>query len=136
MKNFGRGMWRRVGDFERINIPQILNSQNQESIKHYLDYLEFQKAIKRREAINKYREQILKDVNSEHISNKEDLVINNNNKQEFEETKMEIIAVEVDIPSDKTSQENNNNNSNINENLVENSNIRSKNLRKKNKKKL
>ena len=38
MQNFGRGMWRRVGDFERIHTPQI---NKQQQLQHYLALLEY-----------------------------------------------------------------------------------------------
>ena len=30
MQNFGRGMWRRIGDFEKFNVPQINNNEVQQ----------------------------------------------------------------------------------------------------------
>ena len=37
MKHFGRGMWRRVGDFERIYTPQITKQQQHQE---YISLLE------------------------------------------------------------------------------------------------
>jgi hypothetical protein len=42
MQNFGRGMWRRVGDYERLQIPRNVRLQN------YLAFIEKQK-IKHRQ---------------------------------------------------------------------------------------
>ena len=58
MQNFGRGMWRRVGDYER------LNSYSDIQLKHHLAFIEYQKFKQRQEAVNKYREHMLKQSNS------------------------------------------------------------------------
>jgi hypothetical protein len=58
MQNFGRGMWRRLNDYQtiqNINQTSIKNAQLQE----YLAYQEFQKKIKRQQEINAYRQKIL-----------------------------------------------------------------------------
>ena len=54
MYNLGRGMWRRVGDFERLRAPQI---EKQLKIQQYLAFIEFQK--KRHDYIQSYRNSIL-----------------------------------------------------------------------------
>ena len=56
MYNLGRGMWRRVGDFERLRAPQI---EKQLKIQNYLAFIEFQKEKKRQEDILYYRNSIL-----------------------------------------------------------------------------
>ena len=33
MQNFGRGMWRRVGDYQRLNGSVLLDQQRAEEIK-------------------------------------------------------------------------------------------------------
>jgi hypothetical protein len=38
MQNFGRGMWRRVGDFERIKKPTYLNQFRIEQLQKLIDY--------------------------------------------------------------------------------------------------
>jgi len=58
MQNFGRGMWRRLNDYQtiqNINQTSIKNAQLQE----YLAYQEFQKKFKRQQEINAYRQKIL-----------------------------------------------------------------------------
>ena len=49
MQNFGRGMWRRLGDFERIQAPQL---QKDYLLQYYLDLLE-QNRIKNELNINR-----------------------------------------------------------------------------------
>jgi hypothetical protein len=61
MQNFGRGMWRRVGDFERIQVPQILKYAELEQAMIYDEYM---RNLKRQNEINEYRQNILKKVNS------------------------------------------------------------------------
>jgi len=58
MDNFGRGMWRRVGDYERGK-----NS----TLRSYLDALAEQErqSIQRKAVINAYRQQILRRVKLE-----------------------------------------------------------------------
>jgi hypothetical protein len=58
MQNFGRGMWRRVGDYER------LNSYSDIQLQHHSAFIEYQKFKQRQEAVNKYREHMLKQANS------------------------------------------------------------------------
>jgi hypothetical protein len=61
MHNLGRGMWRRVGDFERIQVPQILrHSQLQQNLL----YQEHIKKLQRHNRIHEYRRQILQQVNN------------------------------------------------------------------------
>jgi len=55
MQNFGRGMWRRLNDYQTIqNINQTNIKNNQ--LQEYLAYKEF---CKKREEINAYRQKIL-----------------------------------------------------------------------------
>jgi len=60
MQNFGRGIWRRVGDYERLNYSNI-------QLQHHLAFIEYQKFKQRQEAVNKYREHMLKQANSKPI---------------------------------------------------------------------
>lgn len=52
MQNFGRGMWRRVGDYERIQVPQIVQRQN-EQIEQLKKLIEYQALWKHRKSQNK-----------------------------------------------------------------------------------
>ena len=63
MQNFGRGMWRRVGDYERIQVPRI--NKNYE-LEKYLVLMEYIK--QQREKLNTYCQQILQ-VNKDNITN-------------------------------------------------------------------
>ncbi len=56
MHNLGRGMWRRVGDFERLRVPQL---EQQLKLQQYLAFIEFQKEKKRQDYIRFYRNSIL-----------------------------------------------------------------------------
>jgi len=55
MQNFGRGMWRRLNDYDVINQINRQNIQAQE----YLAYKEYQIKLNRQKQINAYREKIL-----------------------------------------------------------------------------
>ena len=59
MQNFGRGMWRRVADYDRIQAPKNVKIHYQQ----YLAIVQYQK--QRQSNINAYREQMLKKVNSQ-----------------------------------------------------------------------
>ena len=61
MHNLGRGMWRRVGDFERNQVPQIIRNSQIEQTLQYLDYI---KKIHRYNRIQEYRRHILEKVNN------------------------------------------------------------------------
>ena len=118
MQNFGRGMWRRVGDFERIQVPQILKYAELEQAMIYEEYM---RNLKRQNEINEYRQNILKKVNSPifveptiHLNEikiknvdpiKEEVkelkeikeVINTNIEISNDNPRIEIIAVETEI---------------------------------------
>jgi len=46
MQNFGRGMWRRVGDYERIQAPMLLQHSRVEQWQKFLLYQEYLKKQK------------------------------------------------------------------------------------------
>ena len=58
MRNFGRGMWRRVGDFEKPHAPQI-NKHNQ--IQEYLALMQYLK--QRQYNFNTYHQQLSANIN-------------------------------------------------------------------------
>jgi hypothetical protein len=39
MRNFGTGMWRRIGDYERIQVPQLIQQAKIQQYLAYRDYL-------------------------------------------------------------------------------------------------
>lgn len=51
MHNFGRGMWRRVGDYERIQKPMILQQAQMEKIQQFVEY---QAVLKKQKEIKEY----------------------------------------------------------------------------------
>jgi len=57
MQNFGRGMWRRVGDFERLHAPQLLQQQR---IEQWMYFREYQRALKIQQARKELLEKKLK----------------------------------------------------------------------------
>ena len=84
MRNFGRGMWRRVDDYEKT--PKFKESQ-------YFAFLEYQKVKEMQKMVNDYRTRIVTAINN--ITNVEPAltiteVIEDNCKQE--------IIVEEEIP--------------------------------------
>jgi hypothetical protein len=62
MHNFGRGMWRRVGDYDKFN------SYKNAQIQHYSAFIEYQKQGQRQEAVKKYRNQVLNSVKYIHTT--------------------------------------------------------------------
>ena len=115
MYNLGRGMWRRVGDFERIQVPQILR---QSQLEQALLYQEYIKKLQRHNRIQEYRRQILEKVNNP-INVETELKLekpindihNNNPAFEVEDPIIhEIIAVETEITlNDHSNSEENKN---------------------------
>ena len=121
MQNFGRGMWRRVADYDRIQAPKIAKNQYLQ-YQQYLAIVQYQK--QRQANINAYREQMLKKVNSQldtiiesDIESKDTDVESKDTEVEPEiEIEMEdivipntetIIAVELEISNiDETNVEN------------------------------
>jgi hypothetical protein len=121
MQNFGRGMWRRVGDFERIQVPQIIkHSQLQQA----LQYKEYITNLQQQKYIEEYRKKMLEKVNIQVNSPVKDEVelVSKRNIEESLEIKqieqieqieqiqtvveeetpiIEIIAVEPEIPIQK-----------------------------------
>jgi hypothetical protein len=95
MQNFGRGMWRRLNDYDVIN--QVNRQNNQ--VKEYLAYKEYQLKLKRQLQINAYREKILleKRRESELEQIKQQNFVPNNDIRE-ESVYFEIASVEYDIP--------------------------------------
>ena len=74
MHNFGRGMWRRVGDYERIQSPLL-----QARVQQYLAFIEQQKKV---EAIKRYQ--------------REQTIINNTKKKDVENILVENIKVTIE----------------------------------------
>jgi len=96
MQNFGRGMWRRVGDYER------LNSYSDIQLQHHSAFIEYQKFKQHQEAVNKYREQILKQANSKST------IVTSVLKEEipdYEPNTKIIAAVESDVFSQNITEE-------------------------------
>jgi hypothetical protein len=78
MQNFGRGMWRRVGDYPRLNGQILLQQQRSEEIKKYIEY---QKLLKLQQALKLYQEKL----NNIDFNNKD----NENVKSEIETINIE-----------------------------------------------
>jgi hypothetical protein len=74
MQNFGRGMWRRLNDYDVINQINRQNIQAQE----YLAYKEYQMKLNRQKQINAYREKIIQEKRRERE-------LEQLNKQNFEQ---------------------------------------------------
>ena len=93
MQNFGRGMWRRLNDYDVINQIKRQNIQTQE----YLAYKEYQMKLNRQQQINAYREKILQEKRRERE-------LDQLNQQNFEpkvdedRVYFEIPIIEYDIP--------------------------------------
>jgi hypothetical protein len=102
MQNFGRGMWRRLNDYDVINQINRQNIQAQE----YLAYKEYQMKLNRQKQINAYREKILQDKRIEREleqlnEQKEEL----RNDWDSNNVYFEISKVEYDMPIELTLEE-------------------------------
>lgn len=64
MQNFGRGMWRRVGDYDRVYKPMLLQ---QSRVEQWKQFVEYQTILNRQQSINQYRQNVLKNIKSESI---------------------------------------------------------------------
>uniref|UniRef100_A0A6C0KMV0 Uncharacterized protein n=1 Tax=viral metagenome TaxID=1070528 RepID=A0A6C0KMV0_9ZZZZ len=98
MQNFGRGMWRRLSDY------QVIQSLNQDDIKNaqmkeYLAYKEYQNNIKRQQEINAYRQKIILEKRLETKINMDQ------EKEEEEEEKTDIIIEEILVEEEITKEE-------------------------------
>jgi len=51
MQNFGRGMWRRVGDYDRIQKPIIIQQSRLEQLQKLVQYQNFLNQQKNRNSI-------------------------------------------------------------------------------------
>jgi hypothetical protein len=94
MQNFGRGMWRRVGDFERIQVPQIIkHSQLQQA----LQYKEYITNLQQQKYIEEYRKKMLEKVNTQvkvPVEDEVELVSHNIKEQIIIEEPLEIKQIE------------------------------------------
>ena len=92
MKNFGRGMWRRVGDFEKFHVPQI----NTNEVQQYLDLIENLKK-QRQQNFSIYQKQMMQvprnTVIDKHLLVKEDLesIDENFNPEDIQEVVQEVV---------------------------------------------
>jgi hypothetical protein len=105
-------MWRRVGDFDRIQVPQL---EKYAELEKAIQYKEYMRNLQRQKEIHEYRQNILQQVNAPifvekrtKIDNKpipvieekviEEKVIEEGiNIEESPVTNIEIIAVETEI---------------------------------------
>lgn len=85
MQNFGRGMWRRLNDYQTIqNMNQ--NSVKNVQLQQYLAYQEIQKKMKRFNEINAFRKKILLEKKEElkeskiieSLDNNDNIILENN----------------------------------------------------------
>ena len=93
MQNFGRGMWRRVGDFERINVPQIIK---QSQIEQEMIYKEYISKINLQKLIDEHHLKTLEKFNktNENPNN----LIPQKEEIDYQPSVKEIVAVEQEIP--------------------------------------
>lgn len=104
MHNLGRGMWRRVGDYERLYLPELIK---QTQLQEYAAYLEYNEKLKRQAAIDQYRKQMIQQTQQKTQTNEtvvqEQIQLEKQEQQEqiqLEETNditEEIVAVEKEI---------------------------------------
>ena len=133
MQNFGRGMWRRVGDYERVQKPLLLQ---QARLEQWQQFVEYQTILKKYKDVQRIRQKNLQqnitkhpvdilhetaininthvfsldssiDENDHYNTNNNDNTNDNNN----------------DNNNDNTNDNNNDNNNNTNDNTNDNTNI-------------
>jgi hypothetical protein len=74
MQNFGRGMWRRVGDYERLQKPILLQ---QSRLEQWQQFVQYQTMLKKQQEVKEQQQkQDLK------IEKKIDIEIEENNSNE------------------------------------------------------
>jgi hypothetical protein len=97
MQNFGRGMWRRVGDYDRLYVPDLVRSAQ---LQQYAAYLEYKESINRQLAIDEYRKQMIAktrmETNSVSIPETKSF---DSSKEDETIVGEEIVAVETEIPN-------------------------------------
>jgi len=105
MQNFGRGMWRRVGGYERIHVPMI--HKNYE-LERYLALMEYNKQQRQKQNLNSYREQAYREhamkARKDFDSNKDLLVQQNNINENLTVASKEVVSQEV-VSQEVVSQE-------------------------------
>ena len=129
MQNFGRGMWRRVGDYQRLNGQILLQQQRSEEIKKYIEY---QKLLKLQQALKLYQEKLnnidfnnkdnenvkseIETINiEENVLDKVEELSNNENNIEDSKPKSNYKHPFMNLSKKSTNNNNtNNNNTNIN----------------------
>lgn len=88
MQNFGRGMWRRVGDYERIQKPVLLQQSRMEQWEQFIKYQTMLKQQKLRDealaqkkqqsqTVLKVIEESVQNEKEEEYSQEEEVTINN-----------------------------------------------------------
>lgn len=80
MQNFGISMWRRVGNYARLNYNDI-------QLQRDLAFIKYQKIKQRQEEVNKYREHILKQANSKPI------IVTNDIEEEIPDDEPNVIII-------------------------------------------
>ena len=133
MQNFGRGMWRRVGDYERVQKPLLLQ---QARLEQWQQFVEYQTILKKYKDVQRIRQKKLQQNITKHpvdILNETAININthvfsldssidendhyntNNNDNTNDNNN--------DNNNDNTNDNNNDNNNNTNDNTNDNTNI-------------
>jgi hypothetical protein len=120
MQNFGRGMWRRVGDYERIQVPLINKNYELEKYLGLMEYIKQQR---------KQMTQVNKDIitNKKPFDNKKMLIEEevNPNIDEYESINENV--VNEDVVNENVVNENVVNENVVNENVV-NENVVNENV--------
>ena len=104
MHNLGRGMWRRLNDYEVGNQMRIKNAQLQE----YLAYKEYQLKLKKQLEIKAYRDKILEEKRREreleqlNQLNQENIVFNGIIESVYFETTTEENDIPIEISLEET----------------------------------
>ena len=99
MHNFGRGMWRRVGDYDRVQAPQV---QKNFELQYYLALLEQSKRQRLEQVFNTNKRQMKQQTNNvilEMVGDKDEHNI------DFTEAVSEVVIEEQPIVSEVVIEE-------------------------------
>ena len=105
MQNFGRGMWRRVGDYERVQKPLLLQQARLEQLQQFVEY---QTILKKYKDVQRIRQKNLQQNITKHpVDILHETAININTH-----------VFSLDSSIDENDHYNTNNNDNTNDNLL------------------
>ena len=113
MQNFGRGMWRRVGDFERIHKPILIQQSRLEQWQQFIQHQTYKQQYMEQNSIQTPKQldtKVVQDISieeNESESTEENEITQNIDIIEIQEEQQEYSEPPVVIPK-KTKRKNKN----------------------------